>query len=120
VLHQHLAIARAAVFQFRLVNHGKYELQSQWIVVLQLYAGPNPFPSPNAQFPRGQFNEEHHFDLTQTEEDPSQGTSSQPQSPMREPRHLSRESNYSEDILCKAMTLKVLSQSNKRDFTVLH
>ena len=77
------------------------------------YAGPNPFPSPNAQFPRGQFNEEHHFDLT---EDLSQGSSSQ--SPMREPRHLSRESSCPEHVLCKAMTLKVLSQSNKRDFTV--
>ena len=79
------------------------------------YAGPNAFPSPNAHFPRGPFNEEQRFDLT--EEDLNQGSSSQ--SPVREPRHIiSHESSFPEHELCKAMTLKVLSQSNKRDFTI--
>ena len=57
------------------------------------------------------------FDLIITEEDVlSQGSSSQ--SRTRDPRHLSRESSYPELVLCKAMTLKVLSLSNKRDFIV--
>ena len=72
------------------------------------YAGPNAFPATNVHFPRGQFNEEQHFDLT--EEDLSQASSSQ--SPVREPRRISRESSCPEHELCKAMTLKVLSQSN--------
>ena len=78
------------------------------------YGAPNQFPSPGAQFPRGQFNEEQI-----TEEDLSLSSSSQFDF---ESSHISRESASCESepnvILCKAMTLKVLSQSNKRDFTV--
>ena len=96
-----------------MANNMSYSPSGSWCY--NFYAGPNPFPSPNAQFPRGQFNEEHHFDLTE-EDVLSQGSSSR--SPTRDPRHLSRESSYPEHVLCKAMTLKVLSQSNKRDFTV--
>ena len=124
-----IAIARAIVtsldqFQtrlrlFKMAMH--YNPSGSWYNY-NFYGAPNQFPSPGAEFSRGQFNEEHSL----TEEDLSLGSSSQ--SPNREFEYESshittRESaSYSEHelrvVLCKAMTLKVLSQCNKRDFTV--
>ena len=86
------------------------------------YSAPNQFPLPGVPF---RFLGGQSINKQITEEDHNRSSSSQSpefqyqSSPRRQRIDLLCESVHEYIVLSKAMTLKVLSQLNKRDFTVL-